>query len=204
MNFELIDNLFQVVLLGGASLAALFLSLRRRSRCLLILALGYACFSMGTLYFLLHLAITGNVPQVFYVSEVSWIASYLCFLSLQILRMEQLQLRARPLPALGAILTAALVLVFRMLGPSYLMSLLFALTLGAIVYLSAFHLRSGPAHRGLDVHLLFCIALQLLLFIVSDFFEDYTRFNLYFAVDIALTASLAALLPLTLREVGRT
>ena len=140
---------------------------------------------------------------MFYVSEVSWIASYLCLLSLQILRMEQLQLRARPLPAIGAILTAALVLVFRMLGPSYLTSLLFALTLGAIVYLSAFHLRSRPAHRGLDVFLLCCIALQLLLFIVSDFFEDYTRFNLYFAVDIALTASLAALLPLTLREVGR-
>ena len=201
MNFELIDNLFQVALLGGASLAALFLSLRRRSRCLLILALGYACFSMGTLYFLLHLAITGNVPQVFYVSEVSWIASYLCFLLLQILRMEQLQLRARPLPALGAILTAALVLVFRMLGPSYLTSLLFALTLGAIVYLGAFHWQRCPAQRRTDGLLLGCIALQLLLFIVSTLFSDFTRFNLYFAVDIVLTLSLAALLPLTLREV---
>lgn len=200
MNFELIDNLLQVALLGGAAIASLALALRHRSRHLLILALGYACFSMGTLYYLLHLAIMGDNPQVFYVSEISWLAAYLCFLSKQILRAEQLHFRLRALPTVGAALTAALVLIFRMLGPSYLMSLLFALTLGAIVYLSAFRLHCTP--RRLDAHLLCCIALQLLLFIVSDFFEDFTRFNLYFAVDIALTASLAALLPLTLREVA--
>ncbi|MGN0996495.1 MAG: hypothetical protein ACI4PG_06280 [Candidatus Ventricola sp.] len=202
MNFELIDNLFQVTALGCAAAAAMLLSLRKRSRSLLMLALAYACFSMGTLYFVLHLAITGDVPQVFYVSEVSWLASYLSFLSLQILRSEALRIRMRPLPAAGAALTAALALVFRMLGPSLVMSLLFALTLGAIVYLSAFHLQSRPAHRRTDGLLLVCIALQLLLFIVSTFFEDYTRFNLYFAVDIALTLCLTALLPAMLGEVS--
>ena len=201
MNFELIDNLFQVATLGCAAVAALILAFRHRSRHLMILALSYACFSMGTLYYVLHLAIMGNIPKIFYVSEVSWLASYLCILSLQILRTEQLQLRMRPLPAVSAALAAALILVFRMLGPSYLMSLLFALTLGAIVYLSVFRLQSSPAHRRSDALLLACIVLQLLLFIVSAFFHDFTRFNLYFAVDIALTSSLAALLPLTLREV---
>ena len=167
----------------------------------MILALGHACFSMGTLYYLLHLAIVGDVPKIFYVAEISWLAAYLCFLSLQILRAERLQFRLRPLPALGAAVTAALALIFRMLGPSRLMSLAFALTLGAIAYLSALH--PDDRTRGLDVLLLACLALQLLLFIVSVFIEDYTRFNLYFAVDVALTLSLAALLPLTLREVAR-
>ena len=167
-----------------------------------MLALAYACFSMGTLYFVLHLAITGDIPKVFYVSEVSWLASYLSFLSLQILRTEALRIHMRPLSAAGAALTAALALVFRMLGPSLVMSLLFALTLSAIVYLSAFHLQSRPAHRRTDGLLLVCIALQLLLFIVSTFFEDYTRFNLYFAVDIALTLCLTGLLPATLGEVS--
>ena len=200
MNFELIDNLFQVAILGGASLVGLILGLRHRSRHLLILALGHACFSMGTLYYLLHLAIVGDVPKIFYVAEVSWLAAYLCFLSLQILRAEQLHFRLRPLPALGAAVAAALALIFRMLGPSRLMSLSFALTLGAIAYLSALHLDGRV--RGLDALLLVCLALQLLLFIVSISIGDYTRFNLYFAVDIALTLSLAALLPLTLREVA--
>lgn len=202
MSFELIDNLLQVTALGCACIAAGALALRHRSRSLLMLALAYACFSMGTLYFVLHLATTGDVPKIFYVSEVSWLAAYLSFLSLHILRVEGLRFGMRPLPAAGAALTAALVLVFHMLGPSLVMSLFFALTLGAIVYLCAFRLRGNPARGQTDALMLLCVALQLLLFIVSDHTADYTRFNLYFAVDIALTLSLSALLPLTLREVA--
>ena len=44
--------------------------------------------------------------------------------------------------------------------------------------------------------------MQVLLYLVSNFTRDYTRFNLYYAVDLTLTLSMAALLPLTLREVG--
>ena len=51
MGFELIDNLFQTVWLSASALAAGILAFRRRNRKILILALGYACFSMGTLYF---------------------------------------------------------------------------------------------------------------------------------------------------------
>lgn len=84
MSFELVDNLFQVVVLFGAAVAATVLSVRRKERGCLILAFGYACFAMGTLFYVLYLAIMGTVPQVFYVSEISWLAAYLFFLSLQI------------------------------------------------------------------------------------------------------------------------
>ena len=53
MSFEVIDNLFQVVLLGGMSLAALVAALWRGSRKCLMLAFAYVCFTMGTLYYLL-------------------------------------------------------------------------------------------------------------------------------------------------------
>lgn len=45
--------------------------------------------------------------------------------------------------------------------------------------------------------------LQVLLYLISNYTHDYTRFQLYYAVDLALTLSMAALLPLTLREVKR-
>ena len=45
--------------------------------------------------------------------------------------------------------------------------------------------------------------MKVLLYRVSGFTHDYTRFQLYYAVDLALTLSMAALLPLTLREVKR-
>ena len=54
----------------------------------------------------------------------------------------------------------------------------------------------------MDCWLLLCVGLQMILFVVSVFMEDFTRFNLYFAVDITLSLSFAVLLPLALREVA--
>lgn len=48
-----------------------------------------------------------------------------------------------------------------------------------------------------------CVVLHLLLYTISGFMKDFTRFNLYFAVDIMLTLSLVSILPLTAREVMR-
>ncbi len=202
MNFELIDNLFQVAVLGGSACAAVALALRHRSRQLFILALAYACFCMGTLYFVLYLAVFGTVPQIFYVAEISWIASYLFCLSLQILRNGGRPLRFSRPAALAAAAAAAGAMLCRIFGPSYLVTGLFALTAGAIAYLSAARLKAALPCRSTDALLLLCVALQLILYAVSSLISDYTRFNLYFAIDITLTLSLAALLPLSVREVA--
>lgn len=91
MSFEIIDNTFQVIVLAAMALLAFLLAFRRSSRSCLILAFGYASFMMGTLYYLLHLIILGHGPQVFYVAECSWMASYFFFLSLEILYWEGLR-----------------------------------------------------------------------------------------------------------------
>ena len=120
MNFELIDNCFQIAVLFCAALAAISAALRHKDRRFLILALFFVCISMGTLYWVLHIFIFGSVPQVFYVSEFSWLAAYLFLLSFQMVRTD----RVRPLfslPALFcALLTAAVVLVFQIFGPAFL------------------------------------------------------------------------------------
>ena len=202
MNFELIDNCFQVSMLFCAALAAIAAAFRRKDRRFLILALFFICVSMGTLYWVLHLFIFGNVPQVFYVSEFSWLAAYLFLLSFQMVRTD----RGRPalsLPALFcALLTAAVVLAFQMFGPSYFVSAAFAGVMSVIVYLAVWRLRRRGGGGLVDGWLLLCVGLQLLLYVVSCFTQEYTRFNLYFAVDITLTLSFAALLPLALREVA--
>lgn len=202
MNFELIDNCFQIAVLLCAALAAIAAALRHKDRRFLILALFFICVSMGTLYWVLHIFIFGNVPQVFYVSEFSWLAAYLFLLSFQMVRTD----RVRPLfslPSLAfALLTAAVVLAFRMFGPSYFVSAAFAGVVFAIVYLAVWRLRCRGGGGLIDCWLLLCVGLQLLLYVVSVFMQDYTRFNLYFAVDITLTLSFAALLPLALREVA--
>lgn len=203
MSFELFDNLFQVAVLGCASITAAVSAFRRKNRRCLILALAYACFSMGTLYYVLSLVILGHTPKVFYVSEVSWLAAWLFYLSLQLVRTGDTKLRLSPLSVGTALAAVVCILVARIFGPSYLMSSLFALTVGAVVFLSLFRLQGGAAEKQTDAVLLTCVVLQVLLYVVSGFTNDYTRFNLYFAVDLALTLSMAALLPLMLREVAR-
>ena len=202
MNFELIDNCFQIAVLLCAALAAIAAALRHKDRRFLILALFFVCVSMGTLYWVLHIFIFGNVPQVFYVSEFAWLAAYLCLLSFQMVRTDGVRPLFSLLPLFCALLTAAVVLAVRMFGPSYFVSAAFAVVMSVIVYLAVCRLRRGGGGGLIDCCLLLCVGLQLLLYVVSDFMQDFTRFNLYFAVDITLTFSFVALLPLALREVA--
>ena len=156
---------------------------------------------MGTLFYVLHLAIIGTVPQVFYVSEISWLAAYLFFLSLQIVRTEDLHVGFRWPAALYALLLGVSILVIRIFGPSWLVCGLFALTVGGNAYLSGCRLGKKPAFRRLDAGMLVALTLQVALYPISGVMTQFTHFNLYFAVDLLLTASLVALLPLRLKEV---
>ena len=76
-NFELIDNLFQVLLLFCLALSSGIFALHHKSRSLMVLSLAYACFAMGTTYYVLYLVIIGIWPQVFYVAEISWLSAWL-------------------------------------------------------------------------------------------------------------------------------
>ena len=86
-NFELIDNLFQIAVLLCACVAAGILAIRHRNRSLLMLSLAYACFALGTIYYVLYLVIIGIWPKYFYVAEI-WLAAWLFYLSVQILPRE--------------------------------------------------------------------------------------------------------------------
>ena len=132
-NFELIDNLFQITVLLCACVAAGILAIRHRNRSLLILSLAYACFAMGTIYYVLYLVIIGIWPQVFYVAEISWLAAWLFYLSAQILRTEGMKCRFSLPAGAAAACLAAVAFLDHDFGPSYFVSALFALTAGAIM-----------------------------------------------------------------------
>ena len=193
MSFEIIDNTFQVIVLAAMALLAFLLAFRRSSRSCLILAFGYASFMMGTLYYLLHLIILGHGPQVFYVAECSWMASYFFFLSLEIPPFSPFALAA-------GVIIAGVVMRVQVFGPSPLMSGALALTFGALAYLCFSALQKEKRLRPYEIALLFEMSLQILLFVASEFIRDYTRFSLYYAVDILLTLTLVSFLPHILQE----
>lgn len=201
MNFEVIDNLFQAIVLSFSSAAAVVLAVRMRERRFLILAFAYICFAMGTIYWLLHIVIMGMVPQVFYVAEISWGASYLFYLSLQILRSEKIKVQFSIVPALVTIWAVWYITRYHILGPSQFLSDVCAVIMGAITYLAVLRLiRREPGWR-IDLQLLLILALQITVYVVSWRMANFIHFNLYFAVDILLTLSFAGMIPLLYREV---
>ena len=191
MSFEIIDNGIQVGLFLLFALFSLIQVLHMQNRRFLILEGTYASFSMGTLYYLLYLVIMGKVPQVFYVSEMAWMASYLFLLALCL--METRRYRGKlDVWVLGlTIVEAAMVIGWKILGPSYPFTIVFAVVTACIFYYALLDYQMEK--RRLMLAMVLVIVWQLLLYIVSVFTTGYTHFNLYFAVDFLLMATMCSL-----------
>ena len=195
MNFEVVDNGFQVLMMLLAGIMSAVRLLKTGSRRYVLLVGGYSCFAMGTFYYVMYLVIRGNVPQVFYVAEIAWLAAYLFLLALGSKVNFYLPAVVAGVAAIG------LALLFDIPGHSWLMCVCFGAELGVLAYLAVWQLHQKaenmkPGKRkkwGMDVPVLLIIFLQLAVYIVSIFIKDYTRFNAYFAVDIALTLNWVSL-----------
>lgn len=79
MNFELVDNMFQLILLSVVSIISLILAIYKSSQQLLILAFAYACFGMGTFFWLMHIAIM-DLLQMFFMLQKFYGKPVICFI----------------------------------------------------------------------------------------------------------------------------
>lgn len=203
MNFEIIDNVFQVAVFFVAAFADMVYWFYKRDRLYIILALVHGCFMMGTLYFVLHLVIRGVVPQVFYVSEISWIASYLFMYTYQIVRYRIKKMRIAKIPVIcgaGVLIASLWSGIF---GPVFLSTGTFAIVAGVIVSVAVFRILYEKEPHGVCYCMIVCVVLEVALYVSSNFIHDYTRFNLYFLIDFVLTIVNMLLLPCTVWEVSR-
>ena len=76
---ELLDYLVQFLVTAYGFCAALREYYRARRRPWFLLTCFYATFALGTLYWSLHLLLRQETPQVFYVSDLAWLASFATF-----------------------------------------------------------------------------------------------------------------------------
>ena len=203
-NFEIFDNVFQTLSLMGMMVVSGAAGLKYSSRKLVVLACAYGSIMLGTLFYMLHLTIIGDIPRIFYVSEISWMAGYLFFLFLVILRQERKNVNFQPVPAMLALFTLAASVHSEVMGNSILMSLAFGMIAGAIVYISSIRIRrahlSGAHPAAFDRMMIAVVILQILVYFVSEYVSDFSTFNLYFAVDILFTLSLCSLFRMIRKE----
>ena len=160
MNFEIIDNIFQVIVFSLIVVADIVCWFLHKNRLYIILALAHSCFMMGTLYFVLYLVIRGKVPQFFYVSEISWIASYLFLHSYQIVGYKGQRMKISVIPLICGIGVAIISIWSGIFGPAILSTGVFTLAAGAIVYISVFQILYGDAPYKSSICILLCIILQ--------------------------------------------
>ena len=201
-NFEIFDNVFQTMSLMVMMIVSGAAGLKYSSRKLVVLACAYGSIMLGTLFYMLHLTIIGDIPRIFYVSKISWMAGYLFFLFLVTLRHEWKKATLQPVPAMLALGTVAASVHSEVMGNSVLMSLAFGATAGAIVYISAVRLRrAGTPAAAFDGMMIAVVILQILVYFVSEYISDFSTFNLYFAIDILFTISLCSLFWMIRREV---
>ena len=202
-GIRVIEKLFPPVVIGpviiliGLSLAGTGVNMAKENWVLALLSLVTAVIVSMKAKGLLKL-----IP-IFCGIIVGYLAAWLFYLSVQILRIERIGYRFSWFAGSAAVLVAVVAFADHAFGPSYFFSALFALVAGVNMYLSVFGMQSVQPYRSTDGLMAGCIVLQVLLYLISDFIRDYTCFNLYFAVDITLTLSMVALLPFTLREVGK-
>jgi len=79
---ELWDYLAQFAVAAFGFCAALRRYFRGRRQPWFLLTCFYGTFALGTLYWTLHLLLRQETPQIFYVSDLAWIASFVFLLAL--------------------------------------------------------------------------------------------------------------------------
>lgn len=198
-SFEISENTFQIIVMFTGMIAMGTMGFKYSSRRAIVLACTYTSFMLGTLFYTLHMTIIGDIPRIFYVSDISWMASYLFTLLLMSMRRwrREKQIRFKAVPAVLSVIAFVSAIYNELLGPSKFMSCGIGLITGAIVYFAVDAMitskASGNKIRGFDITVTAVVFLQNLLYFVSEYTQDYTHFNLYFAVDILLTLHFAML-----------
>ncbi|MEG0803872.1 MAG: histidine kinase [Pygmaiobacter sp.] len=198
---EMIDNAIQLAVTTGCAIWAGFLYCRHKNQQYSILACFYGTFALGLLYWLIYLMMNNYTPQIFYVSDLSWISSFLFFLllSLSVAKKEEKSFcpAAIAVAAVLVLLTAIL-----MLHGDMLITLIWCVCLISSAYLSTrglLYARKQPGKgrqlQYLHVAILFIVFAEFALWISSCYFKENTLDNPYFWCDFVLTAGLFALMP---------
>ncbi len=199
---ELIDNISQTIVTLMTTIAAWLLFYKSRKQAYFLLACFYGTFMLGSLYWTVYQLLTNYTPQIFYVSDLAWIASFLFLLTLviSIATPEERQFR-HPAAWLSPMIGTGLMLFFYQWGDFVINTLWCAMTsaTGWFSINGFFYARrqGGRARdrQALHIAILFFIVMEYCLWTASCFWVSDTYTNPYFWFDFLLDVGLLALLP---------
>lgn len=199
---ELFDNISQFLVTLFATIGAGLLFYKSRLQSCLLLTCFFATFMLGSLYWTLHFLLLNYTPQIFYVADLAWIASYIFLLTLlhTLSSPEERKFR-HPVMWFVPIFCIPQVILYLRYGDILLNLFLCGLTMviawysvRALIYGSKEGKKQGHM-QSFHIRVLSIIILEYALWTVSCFWVSNTYTNPYFWIDFLLTASLFSLLP---------
>lgn len=206
---ELLDNLTQAAAALAAFIAAGLLYYRTRRQTFYLLACFLGCFMLGCFHWTLYILLFDSTPQVFYVSELAWIASFLFLLTLEyaLASKEEKSFRhpALLLVPLFCLPQLALYLSYgEILGNLLMVGLTMSIAFLALRGFIYARRQQGRARDMQYFHgmVLVIVFLEFCLWTSSCFWYSDTMSNPYFWFDFLLSAALLALVPATKKAVS--
>jgi uncharacterized membrane protein (UPF0136 family) len=206
---ELIDNLSQFLLTLLATIGAGISFYKNRSQVNLLLTCFFASFMLGTLYWTLHYLLFDYTPQIFYVSELAWLASHLFLLTLahSLASPDERDFR-HPLVYLVPLFCLPQLILYLSYGDILFNILICGLAMAVMWYaVRGFLYAREQTGKSRDMQyfhlaLIIIIFLEFSLWTASCFWVSDSYTNPYFWIDFLLTLALINLLPATRRAVG--
>ena len=187
--FESFENTFQIVILLICAGIAIYRAVVNRSRSWMILAFFYESWLLGDIYWLACLIFHGHTPEISFISDLSWFASYI-FLYLLLgesVSPDKISLK-HALPWLSFVFTGAMAIFYMQWG-EVMNNLIYAVLMGLLIFSAISRLIDGKLHQLCVTVLVFCF-LEYVLWTVSCFDESPVMNNLYYLSDILLTLCL--------------
>lgn len=198
---ELFDNVSQFLVTLLAGVGAVILFCKSRKQVYFLLACFYGTFALGTLYWTLHILLFDYTPQIFYVSELAWIASYMFLLTLEFSLSTPEERKFRH-PAVWLVPAFCIpqLLLYLTYG-DIIFNLLICGTVMAAAWYSARGLIYARRQQGrlrdkqyFHMAVLSVVMLEYFLWTASCFWVSGTLANPYFWIDFLLTVALFNLL----------
>lgn len=199
---EIIDNAIQLVVMTGCCIYAAVQYVRRKEQVWFLLTCFYGNFALGLIYWLLFIVFCSDTPKLSYVSDLSWLASMLFLLVLQITICLPGERIYRPLLAWIAPAFSTIMCFFFFRWGDYFLNILWAVLMGACGYFALrgllFIRRQGHVtcnRQYFHIAVLMFFLLEYCLWVSSCFWLGNTFSNPYYWFDFLLTATFFTFLP---------
>ncbi len=186
---ELTDNIIQLVCVFACGVYSVCAAVRNKSRLSILVSLFYLSFGIGITYWVLYIALFNSSPRVFFVSELSWTASYI-FLAMRLaydMPEEEHRCAMKPVFYLPLIFSFVMCIFFLHRG-SYPENIMMGTAMAACGFFAVKGMyfakrKNQPGRQWFCRAVLFFYAAEYLLWTSSYFWIDDTFFNPYFLTD---------------------